>query len=188
MVAALLTRMSRPPKRSIARGDAGVGGVDVTGVGGVDGDLPLTSLAAAASSVSCLREDQHHPGAGRRLISAVIARPIPRDVPVTSVETFLIESELHEAGGPYSIIELEPVADLFEDAAVERQPGKLAIEIARPAALCRQVSAGWVCRYFREGVHQIPPDKARNAFRRVARCNPPCEREWGLFHSCDERW
>ena len=80
------------------RGHAGVGGVDVAGVGGEDGDVAAASPAAAASSRRCLRDDSitRAPVAA---ISAAMARPIPFDAPVTSA-TFP-SSRSSMSAGPY---------------------------------------------------------------------------------------
>ena len=97
LVAALLTRMSRPPKRSMVAATQASAASMSPAWAAWTATSPCIP-AAAASSASCLREDSitRAPDAA---ISAAIARPIPFDAPVTSA-TFP-SSRSSMSAGPY---------------------------------------------------------------------------------------
>ena len=86
-MAALFTRMSTRAEPGDGGGHAGLGLVGLAGVGGEHVDVGAgvaRRISAAAASRSSILRDDSITAAPLAASSAAMARPIPRDAPVTS--------------------------------------------------------------------------------------------------------
>ena len=98
-MAALLTRMSRPPKRSMVAATQASACVGVAGVGGVARRPSPPHLGRRGLRARPACATTSITGAPDAAYAAAMARPIPCDAPVTSA-TFP-SSRISMSAGPY---------------------------------------------------------------------------------------